>query len=207
MSKTDILFVNTRTRFQRLHDLKFFYGWVVNFEGETLTIRTSSESNLQSGQIFVFELISLKGSRTVAGRLQEASDLKSIRSGVDGTAEANEICLRFTPIRHIRSTEESKACRKSAQLLVGSVRRSSGELDVAICDVSPSGAGLIVSKALKVGEQVELVVTSEDRELLLTGQVRHCKEERGSKMFRAGICFGDLNRIDSAVWSKFIEAA
>lgn len=207
VAKPDSSFANTRTRFQRLSDLKFFYGWVVDIQHEVLTVRTACAKDLRPGQVFVFELIGTKGSRTVAGKLR---DNPALHGGVpkEKGAGPEEVSLSFAPIRQVKSSDDYKSCRKSAQLLVGSVRRSSGELDVAICDVSPAGAGIMISKELKIGEKIELIVNSDDRELSLAAQVRHCsKDKKSAGMYRVGVQFIEMNRIDTAVWTRFMEAA
>lgn len=208
MRKNDEDFTNTRTRFQRLNDLKFFYGWVVQVDREKLTVRAFVDEEVKPGQIYVFELIGLKGSRTMAGKLDNSPALEGLPTESKDGASAVEMVLTFSPIRQIKASEEMKSCRKSAQLLVGSIRRSSGEMDVAIADVSPSGAGLILSKELKTSEKIELVVNVNERELTLAGEVRYCNKEKASPgMFRVGIQLKELSRVDSAIWTQFMEAA
>lgn len=209
MRKAEDFFANTRVRFQRLNDLRFFYGWVVQVDREILTVRAFVDPSAQAGQVFVFELVSLKGSRTMAGRLEPSPELDALQEASDAeTKTAVELILCFSPIRQVKTSESSKGCRKATQLLVGSIRRSSGELDAAICDVSPNGAGILVSKELKSGEKLELVVNANGRELNLRGEVRYCQKDKNSPgMFRAGIQLTVETRLDSAVWTRFMEAA
>ena len=183
-------FANTRTRLQRLKDARFFSGWVNDFDDHEVRIRLSSPGQCEPGDRFLVEIY---GSDTVA----------TFQAGVTMAFDNQAYLTVFGPVQYRRSTENA---RLSVSGIFGTVSFEGAEVEARVADISRSGVGLIVRKALTRKATVELKLCTPAGEVTGGGEVRYCRPDpSGNGSFRAGVRLMEMGRLEKARWVRLFE--
>lgn len=209
MRRNEREFVNTRARFQRLSDSKFFTGWVEDFGFPSLALRCAPEAELAVGDKFLFELYGEKANCIFIGTLEVVDGLDALKQvSVAEQSAIPEITFEFRILSEYRYIQPKESVRKAVQSLTATITRAKGEFEVAVSDVSSTGAGILTSEKFDVGELVQLRVTAMMRTITLQCQVRYSRADRRlAGMYRSGLQFENMNRVDVVSWTKVMDAA
>lgn len=182
-------FINTRARFQRLADAKFFAGWVKDFSTTSIHLTLSYDAELAPGEQFMFEVHGHSIAAVFPAEL-------AVVSGDD---------LVFTipqPLRLVSANEEARVFVREVS---GILKGETMEVDVLVVDVSRSGAGLLAPLQLSAGERVTLELDTAQGTVVCCGEVRYCRpDSREWGQFRAGILLDDMGRIERARWARLV---
>ncbi len=236
MRRNDREFINTRTRFQRLSDSEFFTGWVEDLSSPHFEVR-STLSTYEIGDTFLFELYGDKANLIFIARLEGVDAMNALQkttpnapkpktarcAKVKGRAkdqvalepetEAEDstslyITFEFALVSEKKYVEPKEPARKAVQSLTAVLTRGAEKTEVSISDISANGVGLLTTTSYEVGEVVGLSMTAMMRTIHLQCQVRHChRDKQIQTMYRTGLQFENMNRVDVVAWAKVMDAA
>lgn len=210
MRRNDREFINTRTRFQRLSDSSFFTGWVEDLSRPHFEVRSSLDS-YEIGERFLFELYGQKANQIFIAELESVDGMNALQKTAMGKgqdATPIDITFEFSIVSESKFIEPKEPARKAVQSLTAFLAKAGESLEVSISDISESGVGLLTNSAYEVGEPVILTMTAMMRTITLDCQVRHCRPDKQIKgMFRTGLQFENMNRVDLVAWAKVMDAA
>ena len=210
MRRNDREFINTRTRFQRLSDCTFFTGWVEDLSRPHFEVRSSLDT-YEIGERFLFELYGQKANQIFIAELESVDGMNALQKTAMGQGHENapiDITFEFVIVSESKYIEPKEPARKAVQSLTAALSRAGQTLEVSISDISEGGVGLLTTSAYEIGEPVILKMTAMMRTITFECQVRHCRPDRQIKgMFRTGLLFENMNRVDVVAWTKVMEAA
>lgn len=236
MRRHDREFINTRVRFQKLSDSKIHTGWVEDLANPYFAIRSSFDG-YAIGDKYLFELFGEMANVIFIGTLENVDGLQALKriqaepaeprskptpppaKGKKWTRASDEedenpfcadldITFEFKIISELRYTAPKEAVRKAVQSLTATVATVKGEQDVSVSDISANGAGILSAERFEPGATARLTMTAMMRTISLECTVKHCRQDRQMKgMFRTGLKFENMNRVDMVAWSKVLEAA
>lgn len=182
-------FLNTRSRFQRISDARFFAGWVRELNASSIILTIAEPGDMQPGDEFMFQL-----NGRDSGALFPAT--LAMSSGED---------YLFNIPEPLRLTTPCEEARVYVQDVSGILHGDSRELDVIILDVSRKGAGVLTPLPVSAGERVVLTIDTPGGSVNCAGEVRYCRNDAKVKgHFRAGIMLDDMGRIERARWARLI---
>jgi hypothetical protein len=181
--------VNTRARFQRLKDAKFFSGWVRDLTAADVLIQVTEPISTVPGELFLIQ---------VHGRHQSALFKASLRVFADRE-------LVFNIHHPIRFTKATESMRLLIDGMTGLVTAGTQEIEVLVVDLSEKGAGVLLPCGIEKNEAVTLRIDSSQGQIVCLGQVRYCKPDpQMPGQYRAGILLRPDNRVDQARWQRLI---
>jgi hypothetical protein len=182
-------FINTRARFQRLQDAKFFAGWVRDFNASAIIVNLSTESLLEPGEHFMFEV--------------HGHDAVAIFPGVLSMVNADEYLFEIP--QPLRLTSPNEEARVYVEDVSGILKGETMEVDVLVVDVSRRGAGVLAPLPLTAGEKVVLSLDTAQGPVECTGEVRYCRPDtKAWGQYRAGLLLDDMGRIEKARWARLV---
>jgi hypothetical protein len=182
-------FINTRARFQRMTDAKFFAGWVKDFSMSSIHVSLAYDANLEPGQQFMFEVHGHSVAAVFPAEL-------SVVSGDD---------LVFSIPQPLRLVTPNEEARVYVRDVTGILKGETMEVDVLVVDVSKKGAGVLAPMPLAAGERITLELDTLQGPVICCGEVRYCRpDSREWGQFRAGILLDDMGRIERARWARLV---
>lgn len=183
-------FVNTRVRFQRLSDAKFFAGWVRDFSTADVLVRVKGELPVRVGDMFMFQVHGNGASAIFRGTL----------------SVVNSENLSFSipePIKFLAANEEM---RVTLEGITGSVTTKDTVLDAVVMDVSSKGIGLLVPESLPRGSDIQIKLDTAQGSVDCSGEVRYSKPDpMVPSQYRIGVQLYPLSRIDQARWNRLLR--
>lgn len=185
-------FLNTRVRFQRLSDAKFFAGWVKDFSAGGILVRTSPSAAVAVGEKFMFQV--------------HGGDASAIFKGTLTIAGADELC--FSIVEQIKYLGVNEAVRLLVDGMSGVIETSGGPIEMLVVDVSSKGLGLVCHTQLERGTEYNMHLDCAQGPVSCVGEIRYCKAD-ASGQYRIGVLLKEMNRVDQARWQRLIlpEAA
>lgn len=185
------LFVNTRTRLQRLRDAKLVSGWVREITGTDVLVQTNEQVAVAPGEVFSFQ---------VHGKGVSAL-FKGVVKVVSGDRD-----LLFSIQPPIRYQKQSENVRIMVDGMTGLVSSGDLELEVLVMDLSENGAGILLSTSLHKGEKVQLRIDSPHGQIVCAAEVKYCRRDgQMPGQYRAGMLIAPENRVDLARWRRLLD--
>ncbi len=185
---------NTRARFQRLRDAKFFWGWVRTFGKTNVVVALATEAKCERGDVFIFRV---HGPGTTA-----------VFRAVLEFQHGNELTLGLVGDVHYEEGEEDM--RVLMDGASGKLISLGTELEVLVVDVSACGAAVLCDVELPKDSVVELYLDTRMGQVVAKGVVKYCRSASGlNNQYRIGMSLTPENRVDLARWQQLLlsEAA
>ena len=114
----------------------------------------------------------------------------------------------FTLITQIQLRDAQQNARKSIEAMAGKLHACGATSEVLISDASSGGMGVIVWRELQRGDVVNIDIKTEEVDLTLTCEVRHCRPEpRLIGAYRVGLRFQNTDRLALTSWRKLTTSA
>lgn len=171
--------------------MKFFSGWVREFEPRALQLRVSG-AVLAVGETFTCEIHGSDRSAVFNATLILQEDELAVFS--------IEERIRFMPLR--------ETARYATETLAVAVQLEGEVIDGFLADVSEAGCGAVVDKPLPKNSTLDLQIMTAGGPILCRGEVRYCRAEPGQPgKFRVGFLMASLGRLEAARWSKLFETS
>lgn len=181
-------FINTRARFQRISDAKFFAGWVRDFNISSIIVALSTDAELCPGDRFMFEVHGHHAGASFPAELMVVSGEEYL----------------FSIPQQLRLTTPREEARVFVNEIAGIIQGDLVEVDILVIDVSQKGAGVLAPTPLTVGEKVMLSVETEQGSVQCAGEVRYCRADKAWGQYRAGLLLDDMGRVERAKWAKLV---
>lgn len=181
-------FINTRARFQRISDAKFFAGWVRDFNASSIIVALSTDAGLHPGDKFIFEVHGQRAGATFPAELMVISGEEYL----------------FSIPQQLRLTTPREEARVFVKDIAGILQGDLVEVDVVVLDVSQRGAGVLAPTPLTVGDKVTLTVETAQGSVNCTGEVRYCRADKAWGQYRAGLLLDEMGRVERAKWAKLV---
>lgn len=207
-------FVGTRCRFQRLRDAKFFTGWIEGFFGNSLEVSCNTDWPVQIGDEFRFEGYGHHISVVFNARLDSVGTLdvgsNGVVTAIEGTSarilEAKRVSFKLTVSSQVRYAVSQESVRMKVNDLYTKVSKGPFSMEAVTVDVSMTGIGIVSKLELVPNEAVEVSVETPFGRVAAMGCVRYCRPDADRKgMFRSGIMFTDLGRVERPRWERFLK--
>jgi hypothetical protein len=183
------IFINTRARFQRVLDAKFFAGWVSDISSSELMLKATTDGTPKAGEDYVVQIHGLEVSAIFRAEL---------------TLVNGEELYFFIP-EGIRLMPPYEDVRLAVRDLAGTMKVGDDSFVVQVLDVSRKGVGLVAPAEVPRGTSVELALHSPHGPVDCEGEVMYCKPEPGTSEFRIGILLKPLGRVQQVRWMRMFR--
>jgi hypothetical protein len=198
-------FKTNRVTFQRLTDAQFFAGWITTVQKDSLWVRCTTESTLQAGDQFLFQVHGPEGRLTMVGTFRSAK----LGAESDQNSEAlRERHFEFLVTGQLAVMNSSENARFLMTPYAVRLTKADAEepLTSVLVDASVGGFGVRCSEKIEKGTTLEFEIASGS--VLVQGKatVRYCRSEsKENASFRVGLQFEAMNRIDALRWTALIK--
>ncbi len=190
---------NARTTFQRVLDAKFFNGWVKHITPRTITVYTCTDSRMEPGDTFSFQVYGNGNDAFLRATITEVHGVdpgplfsKKRFSGysVEMTCE----------IRGGMTFQESRG--QPRFFVSGFVAEVCEELCTVI-DIGPAGFSVVSERAFAKGELLTITVKTLTHVAQCGVEVRNCITYPLDKHYhRIGVQIVSMGRIDAQKWKE-----
>lgn len=184
-------FINRRVRLQRVHDGRFFSGWVKSSKASHVTIGGIGSHDIEPNQQFALEVYGTQRTAFFYGEVtlcQGRTLTLAVTSEIKCVSPTNEDARLQVAEREITITWEGESMR------------------AWLVDVSLNGAGFYAECELMRGDMLQLEVPTPGGRALLEGTVRYCRPAADRNgMFRVGVRLEARDRLQSAKWTAILN--
>ena len=195
MGKTDAngmkRFHNTRVKYQRLMDGTEHYGWVVSEVEDKLVIQADGQCAFEPGEEFEILLSCKSSSSTFNSTLLKGN--------------GDRLFLSLPSL--IRMDAPTAEARRKPPAIAGEITSPEPEKDIKVIDIAPKGLGITTGKEYEAGQMIDLRLETKVGVISLRAQIVYCRadsEEEG--VYRTGVFFDSLSRLDQARWVQVLAA-
>lgn len=208
-------YVNTRARFQRLVDGKFFSGWVIDLTYPTLLVKAATEVALNVGEEFRFQLSGTKNDCHFTGAFKGIDDLDVLKNStlsfLDGSnvqmMSVHENTFEFEITSELSYKDPTEPARKSVQTLEARYNFDDTDYAVQIIDISKAGCAFLSPVKIPSGTTLSLSIVLQGRMMNLEAVIKTCRKSQANPMFyRVGVSLTEMARIDQVSWNQLLEA-
>lgn len=183
------VFTNTRARFQRVSDARFFSGWVAGSLGNQLSVRLAPGAELALGDRVFVSLACAQFGATFHAEVTGA------------TASETLLTIEGKP-KYGAATED---VRYSTASMTGCLAVGSKRHPMEIGDISSKGLGGHVDSEIARGVQVRFEIDGVYGQVGGTAEVRYCRADPARPgRFRIGLLIVAVGRIDGARWTRML---
>lgn len=185
-------FLGTRVRLQRLHDGRFFAGWLIEFHRDVLFVRKHGASALDEGDECFVQAFG-----------QGTSML--FRATVLGSQGAKLSLRVLDKIQFATSFEEMRLLVEGPKC---SVKLGWYESQCDVLDISHDGLGIASHVDFESGEHALLKIQCSAGTISGSGVVRYCRRgEAPGGSYRVGIELSKLDPTNSQKWDQLFRKA
>ncbi len=197
-------------QFQRLSDARLFHGWIFRAYGQQVVVRVFTNVCHRPDDTFAFEAIGRGIIGRFRGRLVSTEDVAGGDIGNPGcpldAIDQGGKSIHIQIMGSLIVVPSSEAVRLSMQGLKASIGLGEDTHSVLVADVGPSGAGLHSEAQIPKGEVLTLTIQSPLGLFEFEVKVQNCRASRKvAGVYRIGVHFGQLGRLDRAKWNRFLE--
>lgn len=182
----------TRCRLQRLRDLKFLSGWILDVGPRELKIELKNEVQVEIGDKF-----NVEASINLA-----TVGLPCVATGASKTSLTLEI------VGEALLTTPGQEARYQATDITVSVHGGEKPIQAEAVDISASGLGVLTYDPMPRFAKARLAVRGSSAALECIGIVRYCRADAIEKdAFRIGFEIQFEDRLSRAMWLRLVQGA
>lgn len=199
---------------QRLQDAKFFTGWIEDFYGNRVTISSNNQHVVEAGQDFRIEGYGHHISVVFQAKLSQHGVfdpsthglvLPTERSGAR-VAEATRCSMELLVTSQIRFSASQESVRMKIPEVYTVIKDAYLKMEGVTVDVAPMGCGIVTRSPLTPNTMVEILLETKLGPVTGLANVRYCTSDRDrGGMFRSGVMFTDLGRVERLRWERFLR--
>lgn len=183
-------FCGTRARMQRVADMRFATGWIVNIGPGSAAIKVNESSNWSPGDTLFVQAYGVGECLSFGGQiLSFVADVATLRIEGDTKVSASD-----EKTRHL---VEGLKCH---------LKLGWFEAETEVLDVSTSGLALKTAVQVPKGESAELTIHTHFGDVLATATAKYCRKfAGGGETFRIGFELKTVDRLSEAKWRMAID--
>ena len=183
-------FIGTRAKITRLADEVEIFGWVQQEESAQLVLTFDGLPELTYGDPVTVQLMSKSASTTFDSNYQGTFKGKS----------------HFTLPPLMRMDSPVAQSRRKPPLVAARLLKPTAVPNITVIDIAPKGVGFLCPESFEAGQSVSLEINSPVGVILIEGEVVYSRFDQEGQVFRTGMQFDRLARVDDARWNQLFAA-
>jgi hypothetical protein len=211
LNSPNIVVLNrARTTFQRISDAKFFNGWIRNVTLDNVVAHTCTNSQLEPGDEFSFQVYGNKKDAFFHARLvtlHSSEQTPLFNTDRAGGFHALDIGCHITTEMSLKDSNGQP--RFFVEGVSADIVRGDGyEAEAAVViDIGPGGFAAIVPRGFKKMDSVRVTLRTNGQMVQFEAEVRNCVVNALNSMYeRIGLQIQRMDRVDALRWKQLYSA-